>query len=388
MHFLWLGAGAAPPPGFTPRPEVNRYIKISATAEPSSLPRDVSPSDFHMWLMKFTTYSNASWVPGPPTSGEKLRQLNVYLGTQWSDVLETVDQSTATYEDIINILSNEISITFPVVRRRIELFSIQDQMASEGPWEFWRRIVLSCKQGAIGSRETGLDLTYDQLLIALYLKGLKEGDREKINSKFLNYEASFQEMEEMAKQLEQSNVSLKTRPKTKGSVNAISSSSKSKKTACAKCKSTAHQTSDCKSTKCSYCNRFFHAQDQCWANPSSSGYKGAEWAKKFWSQAGKTPPASSGSTSGNLLALPAPSPSPAPASPQPGSINAVIAVASLQNGALVQSLPTPRIRALRSDTGGVVHILPDSGATMNIACRASADPGDCRSPHWLQGRPP
>ena len=63
-------AVAAPPPGFTPRPEVNRYIKISATAEPSSLPRDVSPSDFHMWLMKFTTYSNASWVPGPPTSGE------------------------------------------------------------------------------------------------------------------------------------------------------------------------------------------------------------------------------------------------------------------------------------------------------------------------------
>ena len=125
-----------PPPGPTPRPEVNRWIRISATAEPSTLPRDISPSDFHLWMLKFTTFSNASWVPGPPTSGEKLRQLIVYLGTQWQDVLETVDQSKATYEEIVQLLNEEISVTFPIVRRRIELFSIQDQMASEGPWEF------------------------------------------------------------------------------------------------------------------------------------------------------------------------------------------------------------------------------------------------------------
>ena len=50
----------------------------------------------------------------------------------------------------------------------------------------------------------------------------------------------------------------------------------------------------------------------------------------------------------------------------------MIAVASLQNGALVQSLPTPRIQAVRSGSGDVINILPDSGATMNIACRASA----------------
>ena len=51
----------------------------------------------------------------------------------------------------------------------------------------------------------------------------------------------------------------------------------------------------------------------------------------------------------------------------------MVAVASLQNGALVQSLPTPRIKGLRSDTGDFINILPDSGATMNIACRASAE---------------
>ena len=96
--------------------------------------------------MKFSTFSNASWIPGPPTSGEKLRQLRVYLGTAWQDVMET-----ATYDEIIALLTSEIQITFPVVRRRIELFSIQDQMASEGPWEYWRHVVLKCKHGATGS---------------------------------------------------------------------------------------------------------------------------------------------------------------------------------------------------------------------------------------------
>ena len=212
----------------------------------------------------------------------------------------------------------------------------------------------------MGSRAAGLDITYDQLVIALFLKGLKASDCEKICSKFLNYEATYQEMEEMAKQLEQSNVSLKAKPKARGSVNAINSTSKTKKSSCNKCKSSAHETKDCKSTKCTYCSRFFHGQDQCWANPSSTGYKGAEWAKKFWAQAGKTPPASPAPSTGSLLALPAPSPAPAaaPAPAPPGGVNAVIAVASLQNGALVQSLPTPRIKALRSDTGDVINILP------------------------------
>ena len=172
-------------------------------------------------------------------------------------------------------------------------------------------------------------------------------------------------MEELAKQLEQSNVSLKARTKTKGSVNAVNSTSKTKKASCNKCKSHAHTTENCNSTKCTYCNRFFHGRDQCWVNPSSSGYKGAEWAKKFWSQAGKTPPAPSAPSTGTALALPAPA--------TPGGVNAVVAVASLQHGALVQSLPTPRIRGLRSDTGDFKTILPDSGATMNIACRASAE---------------
>ena len=83
-------------------------------------------------------------------------------------------------------MTDEISITFPVVRRRKELFSIPDQMSTEGPWEYWRRVVLKCKNGAIGFTETGLDLTYDQFLITLFLKGLKEADREKIQSKCMN----------------------------------------------------------------------------------------------------------------------------------------------------------------------------------------------------------
>ena len=190
----------------------------------------------------------------------------------------------------------------------------------------------------------------------------------------MNYEASFQEMEEMAKQLEQSNVSLKAKPKAKGSVNVVNSGNRTKKSACTKCKSHSHQTAECNSTQCSYCSQYFHSQDQCWVNPASPGYKGAEWAKKHWAKKGKKPPASPGPSTGNLLALPAPANAPAPPPPTPtGGMNAVIAVAALQNGALVQSLPTPRIKAVRSGSGGVINLLPDSGATMNIACRASAE---------------
>merc|ERR1712081_148827 len=72
-----------PPPPVPRPPEANKFTKISATAEPSNLPRDVTPSDFHLTLLKFDTFSSASWIPGPPTSGEKLRQLRVYLGTAW-----------------------------------------------------------------------------------------------------------------------------------------------------------------------------------------------------------------------------------------------------------------------------------------------------------------
>ena len=84
-------------------------------------------------------------------------------------------------------------------------------MHTEGPWEFWHRVVTKCKNGAIGSREAGLSLTYDQFLITLFLKGLKESDIEKIQSKYMNYEATFNEMEEVAKSLEQSAVSLKAK---------------------------------------------------------------------------------------------------------------------------------------------------------------------------------
>ena len=143
-------------------------MKISATAEPSSLPRDVTPSDFHFWLLKFDTFSNASWIPGPPTSWEKLRQLRVYLGSAWQDVSENINFDTAAFDEVVQYLTDEISITYPVVRQRIELFSIPDQMHTEGPWEFWRRVVTKCKNGAIGSREAGLSLTYDQFLITFF----------------------------------------------------------------------------------------------------------------------------------------------------------------------------------------------------------------------------
>ena len=90
------------------------------------------------WLIKFNIFSAASWIPGPTTSGEKLRQLWVYLGVVWQDLTDQVDWDTTTFDAVIKTLKEEISVRYPVVRRQIELFSLPDQLSSEGPWEFWR----------------------------------------------------------------------------------------------------------------------------------------------------------------------------------------------------------------------------------------------------------
>ena len=79
-----------------------------------------------------------------------MRQLKVYLGVPWEDLLDTVDWKKATFESVIEALEREISIKYPVVRRRIELFSLPDQAPNEGPWEYWRRVSQRCKDGAIG----------------------------------------------------------------------------------------------------------------------------------------------------------------------------------------------------------------------------------------------
>ena len=87
-----------------------------------------------------------------------------------------VNWESATFDEVVETLQYEIALHYPIVRRRIELFSIPDQLSSEGQWEFWRRVVSKCKEGAIGSRTMGLELNYDQFLITLFLKGLKESD--------------------------------------------------------------------------------------------------------------------------------------------------------------------------------------------------------------------
>merc|ERR1711954_262016 len=340
-----------------PRPESNKFSKISATAEPSSLPRDVTPNDFQLWLIKFETFSNASWIPGPPTSGEKLRQLRVYLGTPWQDVVEHINLETSTYDEVIKLLSEEIAIHYPIVRRRIELFSLPDQMSSEGPWEYWRRVVSKCKNGAIGSRETGLDLTYDQFVISLFLKGLRESDREKIQSKYMNYEASCSEIEEVAKSLEQSGVSLKAKSGKKGTINAISKNTNSQKP-CTRCKRKGHTQANCTAKQCAYCKGYFRSPEQCWVNPQSSSFRGGDFAKEFWDKRKATAAATGGSAS---------------ATPTPGVIAGIIAVATLRNGALIQCMPTPRIKARKTDSEDIITLLPDSGATLNTCCRASAE---------------
>ena len=79
-------------------------------------------------------------------------------------------------------------------------------------------------------------------------------------------------------------------------------------------------------------------------------FKGAAYANAFWENSGKKPPVP-----------------PLPVAAAGGTI----AVAALKDGTLVQNNPTPRIMATQTNTGLSVSVLPDSGATLNIASRAS-----------------
>ena len=88
--------GAPAPAAVSHRVESNKFCKISSLAEPTTLPRDVSPAAFSLWLLNFTTFSDASWIPGPPTSGEKIRQLKVYLGSVWQDVPAFINKMDRT----------------------------------------------------------------------------------------------------------------------------------------------------------------------------------------------------------------------------------------------------------------------------------------------------
>ena len=80
-----------------PQPQ-NKFISVASSEEPPPVPRDISPSDFSAWLSKFQIFSDASWVPGPPLSGERLRQLHVYLDSQWEDVTEGINWSQDSYD--------------------------------------------------------------------------------------------------------------------------------------------------------------------------------------------------------------------------------------------------------------------------------------------------
>ena len=128
----------------------------------------------------------ASWIPGPPSLGEKLRQLRVYLGAPWEDVTEGVDWDKDRYDDVIETLRTEIEVKYPIVRRRIELFALSDQQSSEGPWQYFRRVVSACKLGAIGDRTSGLQMSYDDFVTTLYLKGLRESDRQNVHTRFMS----------------------------------------------------------------------------------------------------------------------------------------------------------------------------------------------------------
>ena len=130
----------------------------------------------------------------------------------------------------------------------------------------------------------------------------------------------------------------------------INAASNAFTTSCQKCKSKRHATKDCKSDHYSYCDRWFHKVDDCFVIPKSPNFKGDVFASQFWVKAGKQPPA------------------PPPAAATPGG---TIAIAAIKNGTLVQNAPTPRSMATQTNTDQSVSILPDSGATLNIACRAS-----------------
>ena len=112
---------------------------------------------------------------------------------------------------------------------------------------------------------------------------------------------------------------------------------------CGKCKSTRHETKDCKASHCTLCDQYWHTLEQCFLNPKSPNYKGAEAAAQLWKKLGKKPPA-----------------------PTPG--NSVGAAFTVHKGSHI------RIRATIPQADQQIVIIPDSGSSVNLASGAS-----CRS---------
>merc|ERR1711954_565493 len=180
-------------------------------------------------------------------------------------------------------------------------------------------------------------------------------------TKFMNYEASYNEIEELEKSLEQSGVSLRAKPGKRGMINAIGKNTNPQVT-CPKCKRKGHTAAKCQVKNfCTYCKGPFHSAERCWVNPQSSVFKGTEYAKDYFAKQAARAAATGGSATAKT------------AMPTPGVIAGIIAVATLRNGALIQSMPTPRIRARKTDSQDTITLLPDSGATLNTCCRASAE---------------
>ena len=160
----------------------------------------------------------------------------------------------------------------------------------------------------------------------------------KIHQNFLNYNCAYEQVEELARSLEQNQVSLKSNPqRSKGMINSAQP-----KKHCERCKSHRHETAVCDSKKCTLCEQWHHIVEECYLNPKSSKYKGAEVAALLWKKLGKTPP-----------------------TPGPGNL---VGAAFDTN-----KPPHVRIRATAS-SGEEISLVPDTGSSTNLisehSCKA------------------
>ena len=141
--------------------------------------------EFLSWLDKFRYWIGASFGSFQPESASLANELCMKLDFDWTALLKSVlDWETASYDEIVEAIKNELLIQHPTLTRRATLFSMNLEKG-ENLCDFLTRVE---SQAPVCNVEEGLDK--EQILLLCMLRATSQETRTKILQLFVQKEPS------------------------------------------------------------------------------------------------------------------------------------------------------------------------------------------------------